>query len=109
MTDEVIRDIQVDVPWCMLFADDVVLVNDSQPGANRKLELWRKTLEPKGFRLTRTKTEYMGCGFSTTRDEEEQVSLDGQVILQKDTLRYLGSTGMVIQMKMRAIESKPDE
>jgi hypothetical protein len=37
--DEVIRDIQGDIPWCMLFADDVVLVDDSRTGVNRKLEL----------------------------------------------------------------------
>jgi hypothetical protein len=43
--DEVTRDIQGDFPWCMLFADDVVLVNDSRTGVNRKLELWRQTLE----------------------------------------------------------------
>ena len=48
------------------------------------------TLESKGFRLGRTKTEYMRCGFSTTRHEEE-VNLDGQVVPQKDTFRYLGS------------------
>ena len=89
--DEVTRDIQGDIPWCMLFADDVVLVDDSRTGVNRKLELWRQTLESKGFRLSRTKTEYMMCGFSTTRCEEEEVSLDGQVVPQKDTFRYLGS------------------
>ena len=60
--DEVTRDIQGDIPWCMLFADDVVLVDDSRTGVNRKLELWRQTLESKGFRLSRTKTEYMMCG-----------------------------------------------
>jgi hypothetical protein len=37
--DEVIRDIQDDIPWCMLFADDVMLVDDSRTGVNRKLEL----------------------------------------------------------------------
>lgn len=89
--DEVTRDIQGDIPWCMLFADDVVLVDDSRTRVNRKLELWRQTLESKGFRLSRTKTEYMMCGFSTTRCEEEEVSLDGQVVPQKDTFRYLGS------------------
>ena len=47
-------------------------------------------MESKGFRLSRTKTKYMMCGFSTTRCEEE-VSLDGQVVPQKDTFRYLGS------------------
>ena len=91
MMDEVTRDIQGDIPWCMLFADDVVLVDDSRTGVNRKLELWRQTLESKGFRLSRTKTEYMMCGFSTTRCEEEEVSLDGQVVPRKDTFRYLGS------------------
>ena len=89
--DEVTRDIQGDIPWCMLFADDVVLVDDSRTGVNRKLELWRQTLESKGFRLSRTKTEYMMCGFSTTRCEEEEVSLDGRVVPRKDTFRYLGS------------------
>ena len=39
--DEVTRNIQGDIPWCMLFADDVVLVDESQEGVNRKLELWR--------------------------------------------------------------------
>jgi hypothetical protein len=39
--DEVIRDIQGDIPWCMLFADDVVLVDERREGVNRKLELWR--------------------------------------------------------------------
>ena len=43
--------------------------------------------------LSRTKTEYIMCGFSTTRCEEEEVSLDGQVVPQKDTFRYLGSAG----------------
>ena len=60
--DEITRDIQGEIPWCMLFADDVVLVN-------RKLELLRRTLESKGFRLSRTKTEYMMCDFSATRHE----------------------------------------
>jgi hypothetical protein len=28
--DEVTRDIQVSIPWCMLFRDDVVLVDESR-------------------------------------------------------------------------------
>ena len=52
--------------------------------------IWRQTLESKGFRLSKTKTEYMMCGFSTTRREEEEVSLDGHVVPQKDIFRYLG-------------------
>jgi hypothetical protein len=75
----------------MLFVNDVVLVDDSRTWVNRKLELQRHTLESKGFILSRTKTEYMRCNFSTTRHEEGDVSLDGQVVAKKDTFQYLGS------------------
>ncbi|AQK42962.1 hypothetical protein ZEAMMB73_Zm00001d025104 [Zea mays] len=68
--DVVTRDIQGDITWCMLFADDVVLVDESQEGVNRKLELWRQTLESKRFRISRTKTEYIRCDFGTTISED---------------------------------------
>ena len=89
--DEVTSDIQGDIPWCMLFADDVVLVDESMSGVTQKLELWRQTLESKGFKLSRSKTEYMKCAFSATGHEEGDVRLDGQVVPKKDTFRYLGS------------------
>jgi hypothetical protein len=54
--DEVARDIQDGIPWCMLFADDVVLMDESRTGVDQKLELWRQTLEAKSFRLNRSKT-----------------------------------------------------
>jgi hypothetical protein len=90
--DEVTRDIQGGITWCMLFADYVVLVDESRTGVDQKLELWRRTLEAKGFRLSRSKTEYMKCDFNVTTQEEEDVRLDGQVVSKKDTFRYLGST-----------------
>ncbi|KAG2599534.1 hypothetical protein PVAP13_5KG428814 [Panicum virgatum] len=74
----------------MLFADDVVLVDESRAGVNMKLELWRQTLESKCFRLSRTKTEYMRCDFGATH-EDGDVSLEGQVVPKRDTFRYLGS------------------
>ena len=78
---------------------------------NQKLELWRETLESKDFRLSRTKTEYMRCDFGTTIREEEDISLEGQVVPRKDTFQYLGSMLQRdgILMKMLAIESKQGE
>jgi hypothetical protein len=40
--DEIIKDIQEDISWCMFFADDVVLIDESRIGVNQKLELWRQ-------------------------------------------------------------------
>jgi len=56
-----------EIPWCMLFADDIVLVDKTRTGVNAKLELWRQTLKSRGFRLSRTKTEYMEYKFSKQR------------------------------------------
>jgi hypothetical protein len=89
--DEVTRDIQGSIPWCMLFADDVMLVDETRSGVNGKLELWKEALESKGFRISRTKTEYMMCDLSMTGHEDGVVSLDGQVVSKKETFRYLGS------------------
>ncbi|KAK8919298.1 hypothetical protein KSP39_PZI021492 [Platanthera zijinensis] len=52
---------------CLLFADDIVLVDETREGVNAKLESWLDTLEKKGFRLSRAKTEYMELKFSSTR------------------------------------------
>jgi hypothetical protein len=71
--DEVTRDIQDDIPWCMLFADDVILMDESRMGVDQKLELWRRILKAKGFRLNRSKIEYMKCDFSATTQEEEML------------------------------------
>jgi hypothetical protein len=48
-------------------------------------------LKTKGFRLSRSKAEYMKCDFNATTQEEGDVRLDGQVVPKKDTFRYLGS------------------
>jgi hypothetical protein len=87
--DEVTRDIQGGIPWCMLFVDDVVRVDESRTEVDQKLKLWRQTLEAKCFMLSMSKTEYMKCDFSATTQEEGNSRLDGQVIPKKDTFRYL--------------------
>jgi hypothetical protein len=106
--DEVTRDIQGGIPWCML-ADDVVLVDESRTGVDQKLELWRRTLEVKGFRLNRSKTEYMKCDFSATIQEEGM--LDSMVKWYRRKTPFTTwdrcSKRMGISMKMLVIELKP--
>ena len=41
LMDELIRTIQNEIPWCILFADDIILVDEMRAEVNVKLELWR--------------------------------------------------------------------
>jgi len=57
--DEITKSIQGEVPWCMLFADDVVLVGESLEEVNYRLKEWREALESKGLKISRSKTVYI--------------------------------------------------
>jgi len=79
------------LPWCMLFADDIVLIYETRKGVNDKLEQWRRTLEVRGFRVSRSKTEYLHGCFSGRVDAREEVTLNGRSIPKVDKFKYLGS------------------
>ena len=75
-----------------MFADDIVLIGETKEWVNKKLELWRQTLEVRGFRLSRSKTEFMECKFRKRKNKKEGViTLDGQQILVTECFKYLGS------------------
>ncbi|KAL6582639.1 hypothetical protein OROMI_004717 [Orobanche minor] len=72
--------------------DDIVLIDETKVGVQQKLELWRDTLEARGFRLSRSKTEYMECRFSDNSDREAgMITFDGKVVHGSTSFRYLGS------------------
>ena len=41
----------------MLFANDIVLIDETKYGVNAKLEVWKEAIESKGFKISRTKTQ----------------------------------------------------
>lgn len=51
MMDELNRAIQNTISWCMLFINNIILVDRTRAWLNAKLELWRQTLKSRGFRL----------------------------------------------------------
>jgi hypothetical protein len=73
VVDDVTSDIQGGIPLGILFADDVVLVDESRTGVDQKLELWRRILDAKCFRFSRSKTEYIKYDFSATTQEDEML------------------------------------
>nr|XP_009587807.1 uncharacterized protein LOC104085473 [Nicotiana tomentosiformis] len=55
--------------------------HQTRGGVNERLEIWRQTLEYKGFKLRRTKTKYLECKFNDiTQEANIDVRLDTQVI-----------------------------
>jgi len=74
----------------MLF-DDIALIDETRGGLSEKLERWRHTLESRGFKLSRSKTEYLRCGFSGVEVDSGEVTMDGVVVPRVDKFKYLGS------------------
>nr|XP_009775659.1 PREDICTED: uncharacterized protein LOC104225533 [Nicotiana sylvestris] len=89
--DALTRHIEGKVPWCMLFADDIVLIDETRGGVNERPEVLRHTLESKGFKLSRTKTGYLKGKFAgVTQEANGDVRLDTQVIPRRESFKYLG-------------------
>jgi len=89
--DELTIGIQDALPWCMLFADDIVLIDETSQGVNDKLERWRHTREGRGFRVSRSKKEYLHCCFSGRVDAGGEATLDGRSIPKVDKFKHLAS------------------
>ena len=90
--DEVTKQLHEDIPWYILFADDIVLIDEMIEALNDKLERWRVAFESQGFKISRTKSEYMECNFNNRRvDPEVFVKIEGQAIRKISNFCYLGS------------------
>ena len=47
--DEIMKSLHEEIPLCMLFADDIVLIDKIKEGVNTKLKFWRQTLKAQGL------------------------------------------------------------
>ena len=59
----------------------IVLIDETKSGVNAKLDVWREILESKGFKISRTKREYIKYNFSGNRNtNEETIKIASQEI-----------------------------
>ncbi|KAL5184701.1 DNA topoisomerase 1 [Glycine soja] len=90
--DVLTEQIQEIASRCMLFVDDIVLLGESREELNERLETWRRALETHGFRLSRSKSEYMECKFNKRRRvSNSEVKIGDHIIPQVTRFKYLGS------------------
>ena len=87
--DVITQDLRETVPWCILYADDIVLCAERREDLEVKLERWRAALEGRGIRISRSKTEYM-CA-SIDGDGGDSIRMDGEEIKKVHKFKYLGA------------------
>ena len=87
--DEVTERVRREAPWNMMYADDVVLLNDTKEDAEKELESWREALERRGLRVSRSKTEYLCIGKQT---EKAPIKIGSENLPEVEQFKYLGST-----------------
>ena len=59
LMDRLTNKVRREPPWTMLFADDIVICEETKEEAERKLECWRYAFERRGMKVSRSKTEYL--------------------------------------------------
>nr|GEY92814.1 hypothetical protein [Tanacetum cinerariifolium] len=81
------------IPWCMIFAEDIMLIAESAKGLNNRLERWKEALEDNGLRVSREQTKYFRCDFGRfeVAHQEVDIRIGDQILQPNESFRYLGS------------------
>ena len=84
LTDEVRKE----SPWTMLFADNIVICEETKEEVERRLETWRYALERRGMKISRSKTEYLCINEGNA---DETVKMEDTKVQRVKEFKYLGS------------------
>ncbi|KAK3526048.1 hypothetical protein QTP70_012886 [Hemibagrus guttatus] len=87
--DQLSEEVRQESPWTMMFADDIVICSESREQVEENLERWRFSLERRGMKVSRSKTEYMCVN---ERERSGTVRLQGEEVKKVQEFKYLGST-----------------
>ena len=84
LTDEVRRE----TPWTMLFADDIVICEETREEVEWRIESWRYALERIGMKVSRSKTKYLCINGG---NDDETVKMEDAKVPRVKKFKYLGS------------------
>ena len=57
--DRLMDEVRREPPWTMLFADDIVICEETREEVEQRLEAWKYALERREMKVNRSKTEYL--------------------------------------------------
>jgi len=87
--DVITEDVREEPPWCVVYADDIVLVTEERRQLERKLEEWRVALANRGMKISRSRTEYFTT--DTSGDQQATIRRNGEMLKRVKSFKYLGS------------------
>ena len=73
----------------MLFANDIVICEETREKAEWRLESWRYALERRGMKVSRSKIEYLCIN---GENDDETVKMEDTKVLRVKKFKYLKST-----------------
>ena len=85
LTDKVSRE----PSWTMLFADDIVICEETRKEVEQRLECWRYALERRGMKASRSKIEYLCINIG---NDDKTVKMEDTKVPKVKKFKYLGST-----------------
>ena len=86
--DRLINEVRREPPWMMLFADDIVICEETREEVEQRLESWRYALERRGMKVSRSKTEYLCINGG---NDKETVKMKDTNVPRVKEFMYLGS------------------
>ena len=101
LTDEVKRE----PPWTMLFADDIVICEDTREEVEQRLESWRNALERRGMKVSRSKTEYLCIN---GRHNNETMKMEDKKVPSVRDFKYQQCKKVVVVRRRSREECRQD-
>ena len=73
----------------MLFADDIVICEETREEVERRVESCKYTLERRGMKVSRSKTDYLCINAG---NDDETIKMEDAKVPRVKEFKYLGST-----------------
>ena len=77
---------RTELPWELLYADNLAIIDITSTDTQNRLESWQKVLTDNGLKINVAKTEHL-----STRENPLQMTLNGEELKHVDHFKYLGS------------------
>ena len=86
LVDTISQDVRNELPWELLYADYLAIIDVTSTDTQNKLESWQKVSTDNGLKINVAKTEQL-----STRENTLPIELNGEELKNVDHFKYLGS------------------